>query len=135
MLKTKTIAQFACSQPLQKCLKNEYFNILMIIYKVNSQSILQVTGYDWKMKSYFEEKAQIGCSFFGFLKSAWYLIFLKLSVHVFDSNSLNFVQTYLTNRFQRCKIENGFSCRPKITTVVPQDSILGPLNFGGFFTS
>ena len=40
--KRKTIAQWVCSQTFQKCLKNYYLNKLMIICKVNSQSILQV---------------------------------------------------------------------------------------------
>ena len=42
IMKTKTIAQWVCSQPFKKCLKNYYLNKLMIICKVNSQSILQL---------------------------------------------------------------------------------------------
>ena len=47
-------------------------------------------------------------------------------------NSLSFIQNYLTNRFQRCKIENVFSSWREITTGVSESSILGPLPFNIF---
>ena len=40
--KRKTISQWVCSLPFWKCLKNYYLNKLMIIYKLNSQSIMMV---------------------------------------------------------------------------------------------
>ena len=55
------------------------------------------------------------------------LLLAKLSAYGFHNNSLSFVRSYLTNRFQRCKIENHFSNWREITTGGPQGCIRGPL--------
>ena len=60
------------------------------------------------------------------------LLLVKLNAYDFDNNSLRFVQSYLTNRIQRCKIENLFSNWREITTGVPQGYVLGPLLFNIF---
>ena len=44
IMKRKTIAKWVCSQLFQKCLKSYNLNKLMTIYKVNVQSILQVSS-------------------------------------------------------------------------------------------
>ena len=49
-----------------------------------------------------------------------------------DSNSVTFMKSYLTNRLQRCKINNYFSEWGKILYGVPQGSILSPLLFNIF---
>ena len=59
------------------------------------------------------------------------LLLAKLSAHGLDNNLLSFVQSYLTNTFQRCRIEKDFSSQ--ITTDVPQGSVFGPFLSNVFF--
>ena len=60
------------------------------------------------------------------------LLLAKLSAYGFDNNSMSFARSYLTNRIQRCKIENDFSNWRQITTGVTQGPILAPLLFDIF---
>ena len=55
------------------------------------------------------------------------LLLAKLKAYGLDSNSVTFMKSYLTNRLQRCKINNSFSEWGKVLNSVPQGSILGPL--------
>ena len=56
----------------------------------------------------------------------------KLEAYGLDNNTVSFMRSYLTNRFQRCKINNSFSEWAKISAGVPQGSISGPLVFNIF---
>ena len=49
--------------------------------------------------------------------------------HGLDNNAVSFMRSYLTNKLQRCQINNSFSEWVKISTGVPQGSLLGPLLF------
>ena len=50
------------------------------------------------------------------------LLLAKLKAYGLDSNSVTFMKSYLTNRLQRCKINNYFSEWGKVLNGVPQGS-------------
>ena len=60
------------------------------------------------------------------------LLLAKLKAYGLDSNLVSFMKSYLTNRFQRCKINNSFSEWGKVLNGVPRGSFLGPLLFNIF---
>ena len=57
------------------------------------------------------------------------LLIAKLHAYGFDKVSLKLIKSYLTNRWQRTKVNNSYSSWTKIIHGVPQGSILGPLFF------
>ena len=76
-MKRKTIAQWVCSQPFQKCWNYYYLNKLMVICQINSQSILQVFEKNHrndllvmieKWKTILNKKMIVGSLFMGLSK-------------------------------------------------------------------
>ena len=57
------------------------------------------------------------------------LLIAKLEAYGFDYLSLNLISSYLSNRYQRVRINSSYSLWSEIITGVPQGSILGPLIF------
>ena len=57
------------------------------------------------------------------------LLLAKLHAYGFDRDSLKVLHSYLSNRYQRTKINKRFSSWSKIVFGVPQGSVLGPLLF------
>ena len=49
------------------------------------------------------------------------LLLAKLKAYGLDSNSVTFMKSYLTNRLQRCKINNSFSEWGKVLNGVHKD--------------
>ena len=60
------------------------------------------------------------------------LIIAKLHAYGFDKVSLRLMHSYLTDRYQRVKINNSYSLWSLIKHGVPQGSILGPILFNIF---
>ena len=57
------------------------------------------------------------------------LLITKLSVYGFNNESLKLIQSDLTNRLQRTKINKNFSRWTQLLQGVPQGSVLGRLLF------
>ena len=53
----------------------------------------------------------------------------KLHAYDFDRAQLKALNSYLSNRYQRTKINKSFSSWSKIVFGVPQDSVIFPLLF------
>ena len=57
------------------------------------------------------------------------LLIAKLKVYGFSDNALHILQDYLSDRWQRTKINTSFSDWKELVCGVPQGSVLGPLLF------
>ena len=57
------------------------------------------------------------------------LLIAKLDAYGFDKKALKLVHSYLSNRWQRTKINNSFSSWAELILGVPQGSVLGPILF------
>ena len=57
------------------------------------------------------------------------LLIAKLAAYGFEKSALRLIKSYLSNRWQRTKINKSYSSWSKLLTGVPQGSILGPLLF------
>ena len=60
------------------------------------------------------------------------LLIAKLKCYGLDQHAVEFFRSYLSNRYQCCKVNNTLGGWRKIIAGVPQASILGPLLFDTF---
>ena len=60
------------------------------------------------------------------------LLIAKLYAYSFEKNALRLVKSYLTDRWQRTKINTSFSAWSALTVGVPQGSVLEPILFNLF---
>ena len=57
------------------------------------------------------------------------IILKKLTKYGVDQDALKWFKSYLTNRMQRCNVNNHLSSASPLNYGVPQGSIIGPLLF------
>ena len=57
------------------------------------------------------------------------LLIAKLHAYGFSKSALKLIKSYLSNRYQRTKINTSFSSWIELLLGVPQGSVLGPLLF------
>ena len=60
------------------------------------------------------------------------LLLARLHAYGFSLESLTFIQSYLSNRIQRVKVNSSFSVYSNVESGVPQGSIPGPIFFNIF---
>ena len=60
------------------------------------------------------------------------LLIAKLKCYGLDQHANEFIRSYLSNRYQCCKVNNTLGDWRKIITGVPEGSTLGPLSFNIF---
>ena len=100
------------------------------------QHIKCLTKYDWKWKHALDKSKKVSTIFMDLSKAFdtlnHNLLLAKLNAYGFSFNAIKFVQSYLSERFQRVNINNNFNEWCKILLGVPQGSILGSLLFNIF---
>ena len=57
------------------------------------------------------------------------LLLAKLNAYGFSKSALRLIKNYLSNRWQRTKINSSFSSRTELLLGVLQGSVLGPILF------
>ena len=86
-----------------------------------------------KLKKTLDDKGYGGAILMD-LSKAFNTIIAKLHVYGFPKESLKLIKSYLTNRWQRAKLNTGFGKWTEILLGVPEGYVLEPLLFNIILT-
>ena len=97
----------------------------------STQQALMLLLEKWKIA--LDRKGYVGELLMG-LSKAFHtlnhdLLIAKLHAYSFSEESVTLIKSYLTNRWQKAKINVSFSSWSELFLEVPQGSVLGPLLF------
>ena len=131
---TKLVESILFTQ-LSRYMQNKFSKYLTGFQKNhNTQNSLLRMIESWKVR--LNNVSKVGVKIMDLFKTFdslnHELLLAKLKAYGLDSNSVTFMKSHLTNRLQRCKINNSFKEGGKVLNGVPQRSILGPLLFNIF---
>ena len=97
----------------------------------NTQQALLNMSVSWKRQ--LDKGSKVGAIIMDLSKaldtSNHHLLITKFDAYNFDIPSMKLIKNYLSNRKQRCKVNNSYSTWKDLIAGVPQGSILGPLLF------
>ena len=112
---------------------NKYLSPFLCGYRKGYNAQYALTAMIEKWKESLDKKGNAGAILMDLSKAFdtinHELLVAKLAAYGFGDNALNILSGYLTNRWQRTKINTSFSSWKELLTGVPQGSVLGPLLF------
>ena len=113
---------------------DQYLSPYLCGYRKGFNAQYALTAMIEKWKKWLDKQSGIAGAIFMDLSKAFdtinhELLVAKLEAYGFNKNALDILLNYLSDRWQRIKINTSFSTWAEILSGVPQGSILGPLLF------
>ena len=112
------------------------FSPLLAVFRKNHSAQNALLNMIEKWKHALDKGKKVGTIFMDLSKALdtfnYNLLLAKLNAYGFSFNAIVFIQSYLSERFQRVNINSNFNEWSKILLGVPQGSILGLLLFNIF---
>ena len=111
----------------------EYLSPFLCGYRKGYSTQYALLGFIEKWKQMLDNQGYAGAILMDLSKAFdtinHELLLAKLYAYGFDKKALRLIRSYLTERWQRTKINKSFSSWTELLQGVPQGSVLGPLLF------
>ena len=111
----------------------EYLSPCLCGYRKGYSTKYALLGFIEKWKQMLDKQGYAGAIIMDLSKAFdtinHELLLAKLHAYGFDKEALRLIRSYLTERWQRIKINKSFSTWTELLNGVPQGSVLGPLLF------